>query len=262
MAPNARTKFALGLLSGSGLLEVFLISLYEVVMRFRREVPQAVYVHCHAHWLNLVLVDCVSNVEPAGEFFLVVQMLLHFFSDSVAHSIFPKKQVELEPTEKLVELKSLLDTRWACQYIALCAIKKSLPAILSTVTDVIKLPWAKRRTEAQLDEEFALQLIFFWGFVPHYNVPFRFFAGPGFGPSVCIESDWVTYLFPGRKAEWQLMGRVVGKSAGPVHEVGHCSSFRGPSRATMSTSTTTPTGIHCRRPHGTTVTPHLYWWHR
>ena len=28
---NARTKFGLGLLSGSGLLDVFLISLYEVV---------------------------------------------------------------------------------------------------------------------------------------------------------------------------------------------------------------------------------------
>jgi hypothetical protein len=169
MAPNARTKFALGLLSGSGLLEVFLISLYEVVMRFRREVPQAVYVHCHAHWLNLVLVDCVSNVEPAGEFFLVVQMLLHFFSDSVAHSIFPKKQVELEPTEKTVELERKTATRWVANILLLVVycvpLKKSLPGILSTVTDVIKLPGAKRRTEAksikaQLVEEFALQLIF------------------------------------------------------------------------------------------------------
>lgn len=36
-------------------------------------------VHCHAHRLNLVLVDCVSSVEPAGDFFQTVQMLHHFF---------------------------------------------------------------------------------------------------------------------------------------------------------------------------------------
>lgn len=40
--------------------------------RFRKEVPQALYVHCHANRLNLVLVDCVNNVGPAGDFFEVV----------------------------------------------------------------------------------------------------------------------------------------------------------------------------------------------
>lgn len=37
--------------------------------KFREEVPQAIYIHCHAHRLNLVLVDCVRNVKPAGDFF-------------------------------------------------------------------------------------------------------------------------------------------------------------------------------------------------
>ncbi|XP_076348043.1 zinc finger MYM-type protein 1-like [Tachypleus tridentatus] len=41
--------------------------------KFRREVSQAVYVHCYAHRLNLVLVDCVHNVQDAAEFFRLVE---------------------------------------------------------------------------------------------------------------------------------------------------------------------------------------------
>ena len=37
--------------------------------RFKRKVPQAVYVHCYAHRLNLVLVNCVHNIQAAEEFF-------------------------------------------------------------------------------------------------------------------------------------------------------------------------------------------------
>ena len=40
--------------------------------KFREEVPQAIYIHCHAHRLNFVLVDCVRNVKPAGDVFVIV----------------------------------------------------------------------------------------------------------------------------------------------------------------------------------------------
>ena len=33
-----------------------------VQKRIRELVPQAVYIHCHAHCLNLVLVDCVKSI--------------------------------------------------------------------------------------------------------------------------------------------------------------------------------------------------------
>ncbi|XP_076322009.1 52 kDa repressor of the inhibitor of the protein kinase-like [Tachypleus tridentatus] len=42
--------------------------------RFRREVSQAVYVCC-TYRLNLVLVDCVHNVQTAAEFFVTIQKL-------------------------------------------------------------------------------------------------------------------------------------------------------------------------------------------
>ena len=37
--------------------------------------PQAVYVHCYAHCLNLVLVDCTKSVPDASEFFSLMETL-------------------------------------------------------------------------------------------------------------------------------------------------------------------------------------------
>ena len=41
-----------------------------VQRRIREVVPQVVYVHCHAHCLNLVIVDCVKSNADAFDFFL------------------------------------------------------------------------------------------------------------------------------------------------------------------------------------------------
>lgn len=131
----------------------------------RREVPQAVYIHCHAQRLNLVLVDCVHNVDAAAEFFETVQTLYKFFSGSVVHDLFLKKQSEL-PTAQRIELKRLSDTRWACQCDAICTVKKTLPAVIATLCDTVRDKNAKRRTEAKsvsalIDEQFALHLVLF-----------------------------------------------------------------------------------------------------
>ncbi|KAI4792925.1 hypothetical protein KUCAC02_033046 [Chaenocephalus aceratus] len=134
--------------------------------RLRQEVPQALYVHGHAHRLHLVLVDCVKHVRPAGEFFEVVRMLYSFLSGSVVHSVFHRKQKELEPTEQPVELRKLSDARCACQYSALCAIQKTLPAIYATLDEVITQGSARGKTGARavkalIDAHFAVHLTLF-----------------------------------------------------------------------------------------------------
>ena len=40
-----------------------------VQQRIMEVAPQAIYIHCFAHVLNLVLVDCAKNVACASEFF-------------------------------------------------------------------------------------------------------------------------------------------------------------------------------------------------
>ena len=129
--------------------------------RFRQEVPQAVYIHCYAHRLNLVLVDCVKNVKPVGECFAVVKMLYNFFSGSVVHQLFMEKQRELTPRRQPVELKRLSDTRWACQYATLWAIKTCFPAIIETLEVVRDMSDAHRAAQANallglIDGQFVL----------------------------------------------------------------------------------------------------------
>ncbi|XP_076062742.1 zinc finger MYM-type protein 1-like [Oratosquilla oratoria] len=46
---------------------------------FRRDVSQAVYIHCYAHRLNLVLVDC-EQYKVISEFFVTIQSLCTIFS--------------------------------------------------------------------------------------------------------------------------------------------------------------------------------------
>ena len=43
-------------------------------------VPQAIYIHCFAHILNLVLVDCSKNVAHAAKFFALLESLYVFIS--------------------------------------------------------------------------------------------------------------------------------------------------------------------------------------
>lgn len=47
-----------------------------VAALLKHDAPFALYVHCHAHRLNLALVDCMKAVPQAAEFFCVVGALI------------------------------------------------------------------------------------------------------------------------------------------------------------------------------------------
>jgi len=53
----------------------------------RNEAPLALYVHCHAHRLNLALVDCMKVVTQAAEFFVLLEHLYVFVSGSFVHAM-------------------------------------------------------------------------------------------------------------------------------------------------------------------------------
>ncbi len=109
-----------------------------VQQRVREVAPHAVYVHCHAHVLNLVLVDCVKMNSFASEFFSLLQVLYVFLSSSKAHVVFIEKQKELYPGKLTKELKRLSDTRWACRSLTLdviCSTYDSIIASLEHITE-------------------------------------------------------------------------------------------------------------------------------
>ena len=104
--------------------------------RIREVVPQARYIHCYAHDLNLALVDCVRNNRDANEFFALLQVLYVFVSTSKVHVIFMQKQKDLHPDKQPRQQKKLSDTRWACRYSAINAICYTFDALLVTLEDI------------------------------------------------------------------------------------------------------------------------------
>ena len=81
-----------------------------VQQRIKQVAPYAAYVHCQAHTLNLVLVDCAKNNPFAYESFALVESLYVFMSTSKAHVVFIEKQKENHPRKQLKELQRLSDT--------------------------------------------------------------------------------------------------------------------------------------------------------
>jgi len=71
--------------------------------------PKAVYVHCAAHNLNLVINDAVCKVQETASFFTTLEDLYVFFG----HSIRRWDLLKSFTSESEVKLKRLNPTRWA-----------------------------------------------------------------------------------------------------------------------------------------------------
>lgn len=63
-------------------------------------VPHAVYMHCYAHCLNLVLVDSAKISSAASDFFALMEVIYVFLSRSVTHAVFLRKQSELHQDKR------------------------------------------------------------------------------------------------------------------------------------------------------------------
>ena len=120
-----------------------------VQKRVREFAPNAVYIHCYAHVLNLVLVDSVKSVLSASEFFILLEALYVFVSTSKVHVIFKEKQLLIHPGKQPVELQQLSDTRWVCRYAAVNAICCSYDSLLLTIEEVAKSSDARKAIEAR-----------------------------------------------------------------------------------------------------------------
>ena len=83
--------------------------------------------HCHAHQLNLALVDSCKKLPSASDFFCLLEQLYVFMSSSVPHSLFFKKK-ELHFASE-IRLVKLSDTRWSCRHTSVNAVKTTISAI-------------------------------------------------------------------------------------------------------------------------------------
>ena len=93
-----------------------------VQARIREVEPQAIYIHCNAHSLNLCLVDSTKAICEASEFFASLKILYVFLSSSMFYSVFMQQQREIYSDKQPHQLQRLLDTRWACRHGAVNAL--------------------------------------------------------------------------------------------------------------------------------------------
>lgn len=76
--------------------------------------PQAIFIHCLAHRLNLVIVDSCSNISSASTFFNAVESLYSHFAKPGNHSDL--KRISQALQIKHLSVTSLSKTRWSCRY--------------------------------------------------------------------------------------------------------------------------------------------------
>ena len=132
-----------------------------VQMRVKELSNWAIYVHCHAHRLNLVVVQCCKSVKYAADFFVQLQRIYNFVSGSYIHPMWINLQKDMFPKEVPIELKRLSDTRWSAQITACEAVSKRFAVVLKLLENIADDGNRDRAFEAQsIENSIDLKFVF------------------------------------------------------------------------------------------------------
>ncbi|MGH0116152.1 UNVERIFIED_CONTAM: hypothetical protein FKN15_074793 [Acipenser sinensis] len=106
-----------------------------VQAKFQKYHPEAIYVDCYAHELNLVLCHTCKAIKEATEFFSTLENVFTFFSGSlINHKIFCDVQAQLGLKQS--ELVQLSDTRWSCQVRSVNAMITNFSAVIQCLSNI------------------------------------------------------------------------------------------------------------------------------
>ena len=118
-----------------------------VQARLRAKSPQAFYIHCYAHKLNLVIASCVESVGTVGSFFSLVQTLYTFISNSnTRHQLFVEAQKAAEL--QVLELERSAATRWSYWYRSISKVRLRYECILAVLSALSEGADGEARAEA------------------------------------------------------------------------------------------------------------------
>ncbi|CAB3985113.1 zinc finger MYM-type 1-like [Paramuricea clavata] len=139
--------------------------------RIKEISPSALFVHCYAHVLNLVIVDAMTSNTTARDFFGTLQNLYVFIQTCTKrHAVCTQQQAEIHASSgstksfQVRTLKSLCETRWACRANAINTFNATIGAIVGTLKIIHETETkAKIAAEAKgllsnIDFEFVLSL--------------------------------------------------------------------------------------------------------
>ncbi|XP_060847136.1 zinc finger MYM-type protein 1-like [Rhopalosiphum padi] len=95
----------------------------------------AVYVHCMAHKINLVVIDMCKHLKDARNLFNALEALYVHFSHPTRNGKLTDLQFKLNM--KKTTLSQLSDTRWICRFKSCDAVIKNFNAIAKVLNDEI-----------------------------------------------------------------------------------------------------------------------------
>ncbi|CAF1268253.1 unnamed protein product [Rotaria sordida] len=99
--------------------------------------PKAIYIHCHVHRLNLVIVDVCLSLSYACEFYTIIKNIHKYFKASgVTNERFRDAQNQLKLT--YTNLKLWANIRWDSRWTSLDAILNNYQAIVLALNDLIQ----------------------------------------------------------------------------------------------------------------------------
>ena len=106
------------------------------------------YVHCHAHRLNLVLVDTCKDITRVSDTIGLMEAIYSFLTASVRrHDIY--KQFQTSAGLQVLELPQQSDTRWVCKHRAVKVFISRYGCIVATLQELSKIGIPKERAEAK-----------------------------------------------------------------------------------------------------------------
>ena len=181
-----------------------------VKTRIQQENPRAIYIHCHAHQLNLaLLVDTCRSLSHASNFFSLLESLYVFMSFLVPHSILLKKQHDLKQRE--IRLVKRSETRWSCRDTSIKAVKTTINAILATLEDI-----SDESGSSAIESQGLLHQVNSFSFLLFLILFNKIFSITGnlsnllqteqlnyAGAASCIEATKITLSNLRSKSEWQ-----------------------------------------------------------
>ena len=167
---------------------------------------RAVYIHCYAHCLNLVLVDTVKRNKNARNFFGIIQSLYCFVRNStLRHSVFQSLQREVEKTSHSSEahqlaLKRVCETRWSCRFEAIRAVEANFSILLDLLETIENDPGsdAKAVTDARglriqmKTFEFVIALLVLKHLFEHTNITSQYLQSESIDLDAAIASVQAT----------------------------------------------------------------------
>ena len=118
--------------------------------RMKETSPQAIYIHCYAHLLNLALQDTMTHVEVLRNALGTIQSLYNLIESSPKrHALFQSVTLEGDSSSSLVTtLKSQSKTRWSCRWEAVKAIDGQLVRVITVLLQLMNERNSKTYTDS------------------------------------------------------------------------------------------------------------------